>query len=177
MFCSSCSPVEKLNHADLVDCLCACTPHSLQIRPYTLCNTLSTPCIQFLWQPWRCTLVCTTSTIAVASWDWLLPGQIADTVWTVSCDGTFVVQYLNDFGGEFIISIDGKEESRVSGEHHDTRRKQAFQQTTTVSMTASVKSHGNKKVLFSWACDAMPAALPSTLNTARGCEPHEVRAK
>ena len=32
-------------------------------------------------------------------------------------------------------------------------------------MTASVKT-GNKKVLFSWACDAMPAALPSTLNTA-----------
>ena len=25
---------------------------------------------------------------------------------------------------------------------------------------------GNKKVLFSWACDAVPAALPSTLNTA-----------
>ena len=97
--------------------------------------------------------------------DWLLPGQIADTVWTVSCDGTFVVQYLNDFGGEFIISIDGKEESRVSGEH-TTLTKTSFSANTTVSMTASVKSHGNKKVLFSWACDAMPAALPSTLNTA-----------
>ena len=109
--------------------------------------------------------MCTTSTIAVAIVDWLLPGQIADTVWTVSCDGTFVVQYLNDFGGEFIISIDGKEESRVSGEH-TTLTKTSFSANTTVSMTASVKSHGNKKVLFSWACDAMPAALPSTLNTA-----------
>ena len=98
--------------------------------------------------------------------DWLLPGQIADTVWTVSCDGIFVVQYLNDFGGEFIISIDGNEESRVSGED-TTLTTKSFSANTTVSMTASVKSHdGNKKVLFSWACDAVPAALPSTLNTA-----------
>ena len=97
--------------------------------------------------------------------DWLLPEQIADTVWTVSCDGIFLVQYLNDFNGEFIISIDGNEESRVSGEHM-TLTTTSFSANTTVSMTASVKLHGNKKVLFSWACDAVPAALPSTLNTA-----------
>ena len=96
--------------------------------------------------------------------DRLLPTKISDTVWTASCDGTFVVQYLNDFGGDFIISIDGIEQSRVSGE--DSRvAAQRFSAHTTVSMTASMKT-GNKKVLFSWACDAMPAALPSTLNTA-----------
>ena len=96
--------------------------------------------------------------------DRLLPSKIADTVWTVSCDGTFVVQYLNDFGGDFIISVDGNDQSRVSGE--DTRvAAQRFSAHTTVSMTASMKT-GNKKVLFSWACDAVPAALPSTLNTA-----------
>ena len=66
--------------------------------------------------------------------DRLLPTKIADTVWTVSCDGIFVVQYLNDFNGEFIISIDGNEESRVSGEHTTLTRK-SFAPHTTVSMT------------------------------------------
>ena len=96
--------------------------------------------------------------------DRLLPNKIADTVWTVPCDGIFAVQYLNDFGGDFIISINGKEESRVSGEHNRVITKN-FATHTAVTMTASMKT-GNKKVLFSWACDAMPAALPSTLNTA-----------
>ena len=96
--------------------------------------------------------------------DRLLPTKIADTVWTVSCHGTFVVNYLNDFGGDFIISIDGNEELRVSGEHTTLTTKN-FAVHTTVTMTASMKT-GNKKVLFSWACDAVPAALPSTLNTA-----------
>ena len=96
--------------------------------------------------------------------DRLLPSKIADTVWTVSCDGIFMVQYLNDFGGDFIISIDGNEQSRVSGEHKTVTTK-SFAADTTVTMTASMKT-GNKKVLFSYACDAVPAALPSTLNTA-----------
>ena len=96
--------------------------------------------------------------------DRLLPTKIADTVWTVSCDGIFAVQYLNDFGGDFIISNNGNEESRVSGEHKTLTTK-SFAADTTVTMTASMKT-GNKKVLFSWACDAVPAALPSTLNTA-----------
>ena len=96
--------------------------------------------------------------------DRLLPSKIADTVWTVSCDGIFTVQYLNDFGGDFIISNNGNEESRVSGEHKTLTTK-SFAADTTVTMTASMKT-GNKKVLFSWACDAMPAALPSALNTA-----------
>ena len=97
--------------------------------------------------------------------DWLLPDEIADTFWTVSCDGTFVVQYLNDFGGDFIIINNRNEESRVSGDH-STLTTHSFIAQTRVILIASVKSHGNKKVLFSWACDAMPAALPSTLNTA-----------
>ena len=98
--------------------------------------------------------------------DTLLPTDIGDTVWTVSCDGTFEVQYLNDFGGDFIISNNGNEESRVSGEHKTLTTK-SFAAHTNVTMTAHVKwGSGNKKVLFSWACDAVPAALPSTLNTA-----------
>ena len=98
--------------------------------------------------------------------DTLLPSDIGDTVWTVSCDGTFTVQYLNDFGGDFIISNNGNEESRVSGEHKTLTTK-SFAAHTNVTMTAHVKwVSGNKKVLFSWACDAVPAALPSTLNTA-----------
>ena len=96
--------------------------------------------------------------------DRLLPTKIADTVWTVSCDGIFVVHYLNDFGGDFIISNNGNEQSRVSGEYHRLTA-HTFAADTTVTMTASMKT-GNKKVLFSWACDAVPAALPSTLNTA-----------
>ena len=51
-----------------------------------------------------------------ASWTGCFPQRSLDTVWTVSCRGIFVVQYLNDFGGDFIISIDGNENLRVSGE-------------------------------------------------------------
>ena len=49
--------------------------------------------------------------------DRLLPAKIADN--RLDCflsRGIFVVQYLNDFGGDFIISIDGNENLRVSGE-------------------------------------------------------------
>ena len=98
--------------------------------------------------------------------DVLMQDKIEDSIWTVQCDGTFELCYLNDFGGTFYVTHAGNSLVNQKGEY-GFRTTEHFTTNGTVTLTAHIKwTSGNKKVLFSWSCNGPAAPLPASLNKA-----------